>query len=175
MSIKQVVGCIRKLESTVSVTIQNTVKDLVASCYATFDGEDITKEQVLAIQDAATIDAPWKGTSSEGARRSELKALLVAYPYYLGEACGMLRRDFGELRRMHVLMLARELIKVADWKDAVTTVVKKLQSKKAPGSGRKATIGMGLGIIKNFQSRARNAIAFRKELALFCEKHNIAY
>ena len=175
MSMKTVVKAVSGMDSVVSQTLQSVVMKLVDACTATYGGEDMTKSDILAVQDAVTADAPWKGTSSEGARRSEIKACLKAYPYYFHEAVRSFRLGFGELRRTHILMIARELPKHENWKDAVATVITRVKAKVKAGSGRVGTIGMGLGIIKKVQTRKRNEVAFRKELAALCKKHNINY
>ena len=162
-------------ERAASTTMQTLVMSLVDACYATFDGADIEKAQQDDILTRIENDASWKGTSSAGARQSEWRSCLIAYPYYLAEACKQFRIDFGELRRSHMLKLAREVVKHENWRDAVTTVVKSFNKKKTPGAGRAGTIGMGIGIIKNVQTRVRKEIAFRKELATLCAKYGIAY
>ena len=178
MTIKAVVSSIRKLDSQVAVTMSEMVRGLVASCTTTFGGDDMTPEQITSVQDACTADAKWKGTSAEGARRSEIKACLIAYPYYFGEACDAFRKEFGELRRSHVLMIARQVPKHESWRDAVTTVVKSIKS-SVKGAGRIASVGMGLGIIKNTQVQkglSKSKLnAFRRELASLCKEYGIAY
>ena len=179
MTIKSVVNSIRKLDSQVAVTMQEMVMGLVASCTATYGGDDMTPIEILEVQNACTKDAKWKGTSAEAARRSEIKACLIAYPYYFGEACAMFRKQYGELRRTHVLMLARQVPKHESFKSAVTTVVKALKSKAKKGGGRIANLGMGLGIIKNTQTQkglSKSKLnAFRRELATLCGEYGIKY
>lgn len=179
MTIKAVVSSIRKLDSQVAITMSEMVMGLVAACTTTYGGDDMTPEQINEVQDACTKDAKWKGTSAEGARRSEIKACLIAYPYYFGEACNAFRKEFGELRRSHVLMLARQVPKHESWRDAVTAVVKTIKSKASAGAGRIASVGMGLGIIKNTQVQKgltkSKLNAFRRELASLCKEYGIAY
>jgi len=179
MSIKTVVSSIRKLDSQVAITMSEMVMGLVNACTTTYGGDDMTDVEIKAVQDAVTKDASWKGSSAEGARRSEIKACLLAYPYYFGEACDLFRKQFGELRRSHVLMLARQVRKHESWKDAVTTVVKSLKSKASKGAGRIASVGMGLGIIKNTQvckGLSKTKLnAFRRELAALCGEYGITY
>ena len=166
---------VTQAERAASMTMQVMVLALVDACYDTYNGKDIDKAQQDDILSKIENDASWKGSASAGARVSEYRACLIAYPYYLAEACKWFRKEFGELRRVHMLKLAREVVKHESWKDAVTTVVKAFKAKKSTGTGRAATIGMGLGIIKNLQTRKRNIIAFRKELVKLCKKFDIAY
>lgn len=170
MSIKSVVSSIRKLDTQTAITMQTMVLGLVDACTQTFSGEDMTPEQIANVQDEVTRDAPWKGSSSEGARRSEIKACLVAYPYYFAEACAMFRRDVGELRRTHVLKLARELVKHESWKAAVTTVVKSLKAKKASKSLTPAQK------LTNAMTQAINASdgALKNSLYALCRKHSVS-
>ena len=175
MSNAAIARVVTQHEKATSNTMQALVMALVDACYATFDGADIEKEQQDDILTRVENDASWKGTSSAGARQSEWRSCLIAYPYYFAEACKEFKKAYGELRRNHMLKIARAVVKHENWRDAVTTVVKSLKAKAAGSGGRTATIGMGLGIIKNFQSRAKNVIAFRKELAVLCKKYDIAY
>lgn len=175
MTMRRIVKAFTSFENAVSQTMQQQVIALVDACTAEYAGDDVPKADVLAIQDAVASDSKWKGSSSEGVRRSEIKACLTAYPYYFGEACTAFRKDFGELRRNHMLAVARELPKHEEWRDAVTTVVKRMREKAKKVTSRKPTIGMGLGIIKNLQTRSRKIIAFRKELAVLCAKYDISY
>jgi len=174
MSIKTVVSSIRKLDTQTAVTMQQMVVGLVNACTQTFGGDDMSADQIAEVQNACTADAPWKGTSSEGARRSEIKACLIAYPYYFGEACAKFRTGFGELRRNHVLMLARELPKHESWKDAVAAVIKKIKAKKVTTvvSDSKA-LKNALSAIANIETRDRKIIAFRKKLNVLIAECNL--
>ena len=175
MSIATIVRVVTQHEKTASNTMQALVMSLVDECYLTFEGADIEKAQQDDILSRIESDASWKGSSSADARKSEWRSCLIAYPYYFADACKQFKKDFGELRRGHMLKLAREVVKTENFRDAVTTVVKFFSKKKPPVAGRVASIGMGIGIIKNVQTRARKVIAFRKELAALCAKYDIAY
>ena len=155
---------VTQAERAASKTMQVMVLALVDACYDTYNGDEIDKAQQDDILSKIENDASWKGTASAGARVSEYRACLIAYPYYLADACKLFRTQFGELRRGHMLKLAREVMKHENWRDAVTTVVKSFKAKASAGAGRVATIGMGLGIIKNLLTRSRKVIQFRKEL-----------
>jgi len=174
MSIKSIVSSIRKLDSQTAITMQQMVSGLVEACTATFGGDDMTAEQIANVQTDVAADAPWKGTSSEGARKSEIKACLIAYPYYFGEATTAFRKTFGELRRTHVLMLARALPKHESWKDAVAAVIKSIKAKKVTTvvSPEKA-LERALSAIKLIETRSQKIIKFRKALNVLVAEYNL--
>lgn len=174
MNIKAVVSSIRKLDTQTAITMQDMVKGLVLACTNTFGGDDMTAEQITNVQKQVASDAPWKGTSSEGARKSEIKACLVAYPYYFGEATQGFRKQFGELRRTHVLMIARALPKHESWKDAVASVIKTIKAKKVTTvvSPEKA-LKNALATIRNLETRDRKIIKFRKALNVLIAECNL--
>jgi hypothetical protein len=175
MSIKSVVSSIRKLDTQTAVTMQQMVVGLVDACTVTFGGDDMSADQIKSVQDQCTADAPWKGTSSEGARRSEIKACLIAYPYYFGEACAKFRTGFGELRRNHVLMIARELPKHESWKEAVAAVIKKIKAKKVTTVVKDdVALKRALSAIAGIETRSQKIIKFRKALAVLAAEHGVS-
>lgn len=175
MSIKSIVSSIRKLDTQTAITMQEMVLGLVNACTATYGGEDMTALQLVEVQDAVTKDAPWKGTSSEGARRSEVKACLKAYPYYFAEACASFRKAHGELRRNHVLMIARAVPQHESWKDAVAAVIKKIKAKKVT-TVVKDTVALkrALASIRSIETKTQNIIKFRKALAVLVAEFDVA-
>lgn len=174
MTIKSVVTSIRKLDTQTAITMQEMVMGLVNACTATFGGDDMTPEQIAEVQDAVTSDAPWKGTSAEGARRSEIKACLIAYPYYFGEACSLFRREFGELRRNHVLMIARQVPKHESFKGAVAHVIKAIKAKKVPPVvDAEKQLANALTTIRNLETRSQKIIKFRKALNVLIAECNL--
>ena len=174
MSIKTIVSSIRKLDTQTAITMQQMVSGLVDACTQTFGGDDMTAEQIANVQKEVAADAPWKGTSSEGARKSEIKACLVAYPYYFGEATAGFRKQFGELRRTHVLMIARALPKHESWKDAVAAVIKKIKAKKVTTVvSDDKQLSNALAAIRNIETRDRKIIKFRKALAVLVAECNL--
>ena len=156
MSNATIARTITSNEKKASDTMQTLVMAMVAECYNTFDGDDIPKDQQDDILTRVAKDSTWGDTDAEGARKSEWRACLIAYPYYFAEACKLFRKEHGELRRAHMLKIARAVVKHESYREAVTTVVKSLAAK---GKGRKATLGMGLGIIKNLQTRSSHVFA----------------
>ena len=174
MSIKSIVSSIRKLDTQTAITMQQMVSGLVDACTQTFGGEDMTAEQIANVQKEVAADAPWKGTSSEGARKSEIKACLIAYPYYFGEATQSFRKQFGELRRTHVLMIARALPKHESWKDAVAAVIKSIKAKKVTTVVKDTELlKRALTSIAGIETRDRKIIKFRKALAVLVAECNL--
>lgn len=176
-SLRKVAGAITGLTTAVANTFVEAAHDIAEACQDAFGGSiDIPAAEMVAIQNMVTESATWKGTSAEAARRSEIKSIVRAYPY-LETASKVFKREHGELRREHFVKLARMCPEYVSPTDAALDCVSFFEDKgKAKkGGGRVATIGMGLGIIKNTQTRVRKEIAFRKELAALCEKHGITY
>jgi hypothetical protein len=151
MSIKSVVSSIRKLDTQTAVTMQQMVVGLVDACTVTFGGDDMSADQIKSVQDQCTADAPWKGTSSEGARRSEIKACLIAYPYYFGEACA------------------------ESWKEAVAAVIKKIKAKKVTTVVKDdVALKRALSAIAGIETRSQKIIKFRKALAVLAAEHGVS-
>lgn len=151
----------------ISRTVVECAKDLATEVWNTY-GDDMPAD------DLADISKQLGGTVP--ARVSEWKAFMQAVPFGLAEAVSHYPK-VGTLTRVKMFALARALIKEADYSKykTVAASVEKSSTASRKGAGRKATIGMGLGIIKNAETRKRNEIAFRKDLAALCKKHGIKY
>ena len=168
MSIKTIVAKGRKFNSAVAKTVTSLAIELGEDIWNTF-GEELTTEQAQEIAEGIA------GDNAAGSRVSEWKGFAQAVPFGMIEALRAYPK--GELTRVHMFALARKVKSAADYthvKETVAEFVKNRDAKKK-GGGRKATIGMGLGIIKNLETRAKNIIAFRRELAALCKKHGITY
>lgn len=166
MSISTIVSMGRKFDSAVNATVVERAVEIAQDIWNTF-GEDITADDAQSIGDGIGGDT--------GSRVSEWKRFAQAVPFGMVEALKAYPK--GELTRANMFGLARAVYKAGDYTRVKLTVaefVKSLKAKKT-SKGRKPTIGMGLGIIKNLETRARNVIAFRKELAALCKKHGIEY
>lgn len=175
----RVAQAVTGLSSAVSNTFAEQAVAISEAARAAFGSTcwDIPKLELDTIVSDVREASPWKGSSAEAARESEVRAIVKAYPF-LGSACGVFKREYGELRREHVVKVARLCPQSETAQDAGLLAVEFYEARdKKTGSkgGHKATIGMGLGIIKNAQTRKRNEIAFRKELAALCKKHGISY
>lgn len=175
--VRKVASAISGIESRVADTMVQVAADIASTCREVFGGLEPAKDVLAAIVNTVAETASWSGTKSEDARKSELRAVIKAYPD-IGVAAKCFRKEYGELRREHFIKLARmlpgqETPQLAAWNCAAW--FEDRADNKGSGGGKAATLGMGLGIIKNVQSKARNVIAFRKELAILCTKHGITY
>jgi hypothetical protein len=176
--LRKVGNAIAGIAVKVSDTFVESAHDIAHAAREAWGGSlDLDAAEVTTVVTQVTEQSTWKGTSSEKARQSEVRSIISAYTG-IEKAAREFRKDYGELRREHFIKLAREIPKCETPVDAaliVSDYYQKRDSNKKGGATKKASIGMGLGIIKNAQTRKRNEIAFRKELAVLCAKHNISY
>ena len=166
MSTSTIITKGRKFSTAVCNTVTELAIDIAQDIWDTF-GDDLTKDNAQDIGDGIGGDV--------GARVSEWKAFAMAVPFGMVEALRAYPK--GELTRIDMFRLARAVNKAGDYtrvKETVAAFVEARDSKKT-SKGRAPTIGMGLGIIKNLQTRSRKVIAFRKELAQLCQKYGITY
>lgn len=176
MSIKSIVSAVRKFDTAVKTTLVTEARNVATAVWNTF-GDECTRENASEVALAIAADAPWKGTSSEAARTSEWKAFIFAVQYRIDEAVTYYKNTHPNFSRHVMFTLARELPNNPDgFKAAADAVAARLEKRKAGGGeGRKATLGMGLGIIAKLQTRDRKVIAFRKALAKLCREHGIEF
>lgn len=135
--LKQVSNAITGLTSAVSNTFIQSAHDIAAACNEAFGGSlDIEPADIKAIQDACADNAQWKGTSAEGARRSEIKSIVHAYTG-LEIAAKAFKREYGELRREHFVKLARMIPQYVTPTDAAMDTATFFEKRgKAGASGR---------------------------------------
>lgn len=172
MSLETIITKGRGFDSAIAETVVNKAMELAQDIWDTY-GDDIARDKTLA---GEVADGITEGVKSP--RNSEWKAFATSIPYGMVEALREYPKTGKGLTRVHLFKLARRLIEVGDYRIAKETArkfVKGLDKAKTGKGGYKATIGMGLGIIKNTQTRKRNEIAFRKELAELCAKYNINF
>ena len=104
----RVAKAITGLSSEVSNTFvqqARTITDAACEAFGSVNW-DIPKDEIKAIVSEVREASAWKGTSSEAARMSETQAIVKAYPF-LGTAADVFKREYGELRRNHLLKVAR--------------------------------------------------------------------
>jgi len=171
MSIATVVRKARKFNSRVAATVVEAAQDVAQEIWDTCSDNDgnIAKDVATSIGEGIVDE--------KGPRQSEWIAFATSVQYGMVEALGYYAKTGDTLTRVKMFGLARALNKAQDFtafKSVVDGFVKGLKSKASKGT-RTPTIGMGLGIIKNLQTKARNVIAFRRELAALCKKHGIQY
>lgn len=175
MSIASVRQKAHSLDSKVTETIVAIAADLADDMEETFPGlmsDEETEYKAAAKEAGEAIE------SKKGSRQSEWIAFALAVPYGMADAVRHYPKTGDSLTRVKLFGLARVLKRACDF-DARKKLTERFakDSAKAPskGTGRVATIGMGLGIIAKAQTRKPKEIAFRKELAKLCAKHGIKF
>lgn len=172
-ALKKVSGAITGLTSAVSNTFVESAHNIAAACNNAFGGSlDIDVADLTTIQDNVEADAQWKGSSSAGARRSEIKAIVLAYTG-LETAAKVFKREFGELRREHFVKLAREIPQCETATDAALIAVEFFET-RSTSAGKSATPAMKLtaGMTQAINNTGDNA-ALKRALYNLCKKHSI--
>lgn len=178
-AIKKVVSAITSVGANLTSTFVEWVAGIADTCTDTYGGDVVPKADMTAILDGVEEISPWKGTTSAKVRRSEVQALVNSYPI-LSQACDQFRRQHGELRREHVLKIARLAPKAKNAKDCAAQAITFFKARANGPSGRVATLGMGLGIIKRAGDPPKGLTktkfnAFRRDLAALCAEYGITY
>lgn len=155
----------RKFDKTTQKTLLSEAINVANS--VTDEWEDMTDIQAAELAEETVADYK---PSVKKVRKSEWKQFYMAAHHGMADALEYIEAQDITFSRVKLFQLARVLPTVRGFKKAVEQVIN-----PPKGKGRKATIGMGLGIIKNLETRAKNIIAFRKELAALCAKHGIKY
>jgi hypothetical protein len=169
--LKKVSNAITGLTSAVSNTFVESAGKIAAACSQAFDGSlDIAPEDIKAIQDNVAEQSVWNGTSSEGARRSEIKSIVLAYTG-LESASKTFKREHGELRREHFVKLAREIPQCETPTDAALITASFFETRgKAGASGR--TTAQKLQV--HMTGAVNNAgPELKRSLYNLCKKHGI--
>jgi hypothetical protein len=170
-ALKKVSNAITGLTSAVSNTFVESAGTIAAACHDAFGGSlDIDKADITAIQDHVAENSAWKGSSSEGARRSEIKAIVLAYPG-LETACKAFKREFGELRREHFVKIAREIPIYETASGAASVAVEFFETRgaskgKSQTPAQKLAAGMTMAINNSDP-------ALKRALYNLCKKHSI--
>jgi hypothetical protein len=170
--VKKISNAITGMESKVADTMVQVAHDIASACQSVFKGLTPEAADIKAIQDQVADSATWKGSSSEGARRSEIKSIVVAYPY-LETACKVFKREFGELRREHFVKLARMAPQYETPTDAALDTVAFFEERGA-STGNAATPKQKLaaGLSQAIANVGENA-ALKRALYNLCKKHSI--
>lgn len=178
-AIKKVVTAVTSVGANLTSTFVEWVAGIADICNDTYGGDVVPKEDMTAILDGVEAESAWRGTTSAKVRRSEVQALINSYPI-LSQSCNAFKQQHGELRREHVLKIARLAPKAKNAKDCAAQAVTFFKARANGPSGRVATLGMGLGIIKRAGDPPKGLSktkfnAFRRELAALCEQYGITY
>lgn len=118
--------------------------------------------------------APWKGTGSEAARMSETRAIVKAYPF-LATAADVFKREYGELRREHLVKVARICPTAETATDAGQLAVEFFEARdKNRGAGKGATSGdkLAAAMAQAINNCGDNA-SLKRSLYSLCKKHGI--
>lgn len=170
-ALKKVSNAITGLTNAVSNTFVESAGNIAAACNDAFNGSlDIEADDLKAIQDNVSDASAWKGTSSEGARRSEVKAIVLAYTG-LETAAKVFKREFGELRREHFVKIAREIPQCETATDAGLIAADFFQSRK-PGKSATPAEKLTAGMTQAINNTGDNA-ALKRALYNLCKKHSI--
>ena len=178
--LKKIAGVVSGLGNAISNTFAQQAHEITKACQDVWGREnwDIDKADVTTVVNTVEENAPWKGTSSAAARRSEVTAIIKGYPH-LAKACDTFKREFGELRREHLVKIARIAPTSASAVDTAMLAVEFFETRdKERGKGASAkpkTISELVSGIFKVATRKRKEIAFRKELAALCQKHGVSY
>jgi len=170
-ALKKVSNAITGMTQAVANTFVESASEIANACNEAFNGSlDIAKEDITAIQDYVAESATWKGTSAEGARRSEVKSIVLAYTG-LETASKVFKREYGELRREHFVKLARMIPAYVTPTDAALDTVLFFEEKgskagKSTTPAQKVSQGLTLAI--------NNADAgLKRALYNLCKKHGV--
>ena len=172
-ALKKVSNAITGLTSAVSNTFVESASNIAAACHDAFGGSlDIDAADITRVQDNVADNASWKGTSSEGARRSEIKAIMLAYTG-LETATKTFRREFGELRREHFVKIAREIPQCETATDAGMIAAEFFETRGSKSKkGLTAAQKLGAGMTQAINNTGDNA-ALKRALYNLCKKHSI--
>ena len=184
-ALRKVADAITGLSVAISNTFVEQAAIIAAECFTAFNGSlDIEKSDIVTIQDAVEADASWKGSEHAGTRRSEVKNIVMSY-LWIEEAVTVFRDGYGSCGREQFQKVARNCCdpEMPDATTAAMYAVDKFQARdagKGGKGGKVASLGMGLGIIKNTQKPPKGLTktrmnAFRRELKALCDKYGVSY
>ena len=173
MTMHTIVKKARELSTRIERTVVECAKEIADDIWNTF-GEDLTTEQAKQIGEGAG--------DGVAQRASEWKVFAEAVPFGMAEAISAYSRESKAptLTRVRLFGLARKVKAAADYTHVKLTVsqfVADLNAKPSKGAAKTPAqkLGMGLGIIKNLQTRSPKVIEFRRKLAALCKEYDIAY
>lgn len=171
-ALKKVAQAITGLTSAVSNTFVESAHDIANACQAAFDGSiEFEADDILAIQDGVEEQSAWKGSSSAGARRSEVKSIVGAYPW-IEPAARAFKREYGELRREHFVKLARMCPQYETPTDAALDCVTFFEDRGSSGAGTRTPAEK---LSAGFTMAINNAPAeLKQSLYRLARKHNVS-
>ena len=170
--VKKISAAITGIESKVADTMVQVAHDIANACQSVFKGLTPEAGDIKAIQDQVADSATWSGTSSEGARRSEIKSIVTAYPY-IETAAKVFKREYGELRREHFVKLCRMAPQYETPTDAALDTVAFFEDRGAmKGKSAPPAQKLAQGMTQAINNTGTND-ALKRALYNLCKKHDI--
>ena len=160
-------------QSAMSYTFQTQGAAITEVCRNAFGPAnwDIAPRDIVAITGMVEETATWKGTTSAGARRSELIAIVKGYPF-LGDAVAMFRDgNGGNISRQQFLKLARLAPNNKSAKATAQAGLELVKAKKKSGNKPLTPTEKRNRALKTAIDNSRGAV--KKSLIELVEKHNI--
>ena len=163
----KIIAAARRFDNAVRKTVMD---EAILVCVAVTDEWEVM-DRPTARDIAKEITAEYP-EGSRAARASEWAAFIYAAPFNLATAIRHARKVMPSFTRVDLFKLCRLLPGADSYKSAVED----LQKKKAlKGAGKQRSIADFVKGLFNVQTRKRNEIKFRKELADLCAKYSIEY
>jgi len=168
-----IVQAARQFESGIVKSVVDLALDVCNAVTAVWDDMDL--ETAKSEAELITADTP---KASRGPRTTEWKDFVyAACECDLAGAIKTVNGGKNKLTRVKLFSLAKKLRSASSRTAAITATFAK---GAGSGAGRVATIGMGLGVIKNTDTPPKGMTkaklnAFRRDLKALCDEHGIAY
>ena len=171
-ALRKVAAAITGLTSAVSNTFVESAHDIAEACQQAFGGSiEFEADDILSIQNSVEEQSAWKGSSSAGARRSEVKSIVGAYPW-IEPAARAFKREYGELRREHFVKLARMCPEYETPTDAALDCVSFFEERGENNGGTKTPAEK---LASGFTMAINNAPSdLKQSLYRLARKHNVA-
>ena len=179
-ALKKVATAVSGIGNAVSNTFAEQAKNLTDVGREAFGNAcwEIPKDELDKIADLVAENSTWKGTSSEAARRSEVTTVVKAYPF-LGTASAAFKREYGELRREHLVKIARLCPDSATATDAAGRAIEFFETrakKRGKSKSKKPadTLASSMEHAIDAATEIGNA-SLAKSLRTLAKKHGIAF
>lgn len=172
-ALRKVASAITGLQNAVSNTFAEQAHNITEAARLAFGQAnwEIPKPELNAVVDMVAEASPWAGTSSEAARRSEVTTVVKAYPF-LDTACDVFKREFGELRREHLVKIARLCPQSETARDAGLLAVEFFTARKKPGKSATPAEKLASGMTQAINNAGDPAL--KQALYRLCRKYNIS-
>ncbi len=167
----KIISAVRKFDTAVRKTVMTEAINVANA--VTDEWETMDRDTAKEIAGEIVKDYP---EGSRYARRSEWAAFILAAPEGLAHAIRYAQKEMKSFTRVDLFKLCRILPAADGYKDAVAKLIADKNKKPSKGGARSGrSVAAVVKSLFAIQTRKRNEIAFRKELAQLCEKHGINY